>query len=1177
MKIGSSNIKKMSKFTHLHVHTEFSLLDGLSKISKLVAKTKEYGQTHLAITDHGAMYGAIEFYKKTTKEGIIPIIGCEVYLAKNSRFDKEKQDANHLILLSENFEGYQNLMKIVTLGFTEGFYYKPRVDKEILKKFAKGIICTTACPAGRVQKLLVEENYEEAKKELQEYENIFGSKNVYIELQRHHFDRFAIASSVPLEIKPKLLEMHENHIKAEKGLIKLSRELGIPLIATNDSHYINQDDAAAQDALVCIQSGKMLTDINRIRYIDTPDFYLKSTDEMVKEFEDLPDAIDNTQKLADRCQIEITIGQWYFPKIKLSKGKTAGETLKDMAYAGAKEKFLEITPEITERLNYELETIEKKGYSPYFLLESGIVNFADEAGIYTNTRGSAAGSLVSYCCGITTVDPLRFRLPFERFLNPFRPSPPDIDLDVADIHRDSLIAYLADTYGKEKVGQICTFGTMKARAAVRDIGRVMGMPYSKVDLISKTIPEGSQGFPMTLKKALEITPELNKMKDNDLEVAKLLEMAQKVEGNARHISVHAAAVIVGPDDLVKFTPLQLETGGGDRVITQYEMHASEDIGLIKLDILGISNLTILANAVKIVEALHNVKIEIKKLPLDDKETYDMLARGETFGVFQMAGGGMTKYLIDLHPERIEDLMAMVALYRPGPMASIPEYISRKRDPKQIKYYVPGLEKILDMSYGIITYQDDVLFMAIDLAGYNWEEADKFRRAIGKKIPEEMEKQHSKFVDGCVEFGHIPRDKAEELFKQIETFAAYGFNKAHAASYGIVSYWTAYVKAHYPVEYMTALMSVEAADTDKIVTAIGECEKLGIRVLSPDINESRTDFTVVDLVKDQWLTEGRAKETGKAIRFGLSAIKNVGESAITAILAARKQGDFKSFTDFLRRVDLSKVNKKVVESLIKAGALDRWGNRAQLLLSLPIIRDNTVKLQKGKDSSQVGLFSSVSHSEDSTDHLPDIPEMPLDDKLKLEKELLGFYLTDHPVKKIVRIVANQISHKINQLDPTLHLNQMVTIAGVVSRVRLVNTKKNNSKMAFITLEDDTMQIDCVVFPKLYAENPIFYTEDTALIIKGKVDNRDDKLQIVVESVFPIDTKQTPQDMVHEIFVKNGTPKDRLEKVSNLLKTHKGDHEIVIAIESGNNLKKIKLPYKVDFTPELEKEVEKSLQG
>lgn len=1166
----------MSKFIHLHVHTEFSLLDGLSKISKLMAKTKEYGQSHLAITDHGSMYGAIEFYKKAVKEEIKPIIGCEIYLAKESRFDKNKSDANHMVLLAQDFEGYQNLLKIVTIGQTEGFYYKPRVDKETLAKYAKNIIATTACPAGRVQKLIHDEGYDAAKKELQEYEQIFGSKNIFIELQRHHYDQYALSSSVPSDIKPKLLDFHQNERKAEELLIKMSRELGIPLIATNDSHYVNKEDSAAQDALVCVQTGKMLEDTNRLRYVDTPDFYLKSPDEMAADFADVPEAIENTQKLADRCDIEIKLGEWYFPKLDLPEGKTAGQVLKERSFAGCKDLFGSVNSEQEERLNYELEIIEKKGYSPYFLLEAGIVNYANDTGIYTNTRGSAAGSFVSYCMGITTVDPLHFRLPFERFLNPFRPSPPDIDLDVADIHRDALIKYLADTYGQEKVGQICTFGTMKARAAVRDIGRVMGMPYSKVDKISKTIPEGSQGFPMTLKKALESTPELVKMRDEDPEIKTLLEMAQKVEGNARHLSVHAAAVIVGPDDLVKFTPLQVESGGGDRVITQYEMHACEDVGLIKLDILGIANLTILANAVKLVEKIHNIKINIKKVPLDDTATFEMLARGETFGVFQLAGGGMTKYLMDLKPERIEDVMAMVALYRPGPMGSIPEYVARKRDASKISYFVPGLEKILDRSYGIITYQDDVLLMAIQLAGYNWEEADKFRKAIGKKIVAEMEAQHNKFVDGCVTHSNIPREKAEELFKQIETFAAYGFNKAHAASYGIVAYWTAYVKAHYPVEYMTALMSVEAGDTDKIVLAISECEKLGIKVLPPDVNESLTDFTVVDLQEDLWLPEGRARDTGKAIRFGLSGIKNVGDSAITAILEARKDGDFKSLTDFLKRSS-AKVNKRVAESLIGAGALDRFGNRAQLLAGFPLIKDGLSKTSKGKNQNQVGLFSSQSHDLDSTDHLPKISEMPLEEKLKLEKTLLGFYLSDNPVKKIVRIVQDVITHKIAHLDPTLHLNQNVTVAGVISRVKLVNTKKNNSKMAFVTLQDDSGTIDCIIFPKLYAENPDLWQEDAALIIKGKVDNREDNLQIIVDSGTPIDTKRTPRDMIHEIFIKSGTPKETMQAVSDLLKAKPGDHEIIVAIESGNNLKKITLPYKVDFTDELAKRVEKTLHG
>lgn len=1167
----------MSKFTHLHVHTEFSLLDGMSKISKLITKTKEFEQTHLAITDHGSMYGAIEFYKKTTKEGIVPIVGCEIYLAKGSRLDKTKADSNHLILLAEDFGGYQNLMKIVTVAQTEGFYYKPRADKETLAQYSKGLICTTGCPAGRVQKLILEDGIDAAKKEIKEYEEIFGSKNVFIELQRHHYDRYAQNNTVPKDVKPKLLEFYENEKKAEIALIKLSRDMGLPLIATNDVHYVNADDAAAQDALVCVQTGKTIDDIQRMRYIDTPDFYLKSPTEMSEDFKDLPEAIDNTQKLADRCHLEIKIGEWYFPKLNLPKGKSAGEVLRERSYEGCNDIFGSVNEIQKERLDYELKVIEDKGYSPYFLLEAGIVNFADEEGIYTNTRGSAAGSLVSYCMGITTVDPLYFRLPFERFLNPFRPSPPDIDLDVADIHRDDLIKYLAKTYGQEKVGQICTFGTMKARAAVRDIGRVMGMPYSQVDKISKTIPEGSQGFPMTLKKALETTPELQKMRDDDPIVRQLLNLAQKVEGNARHLSVHAAAVIVGPDDLVKYTPLQLETGGGTRVITQYEMHACEDVGLIKLDILGIANLSILANAVKLVEDTYKIKLNIKKLPLDDKETFEMLSRGETFGVFQLASGGMTKYLVDLHPERIEDVMAMVALYRPGPMGSIPEYIARKRDSSKISYFVPGLEKILDMSYGIITYQDDVLFMAIQLAGYNWEEADKFRKAIGKKIVSEMEAQHTKFVDGCVNTSGIERDKAEELFKQIETFAAYGFNKAHAASYGIVAYWTAYVKAHYPVEYMTALMSVEASDTDKVVPAIAECEKLGIRVLPPDVNESNTDFTIIKLTEDLWLDEGRARDSGKAIRFGLTAIKNVGTAAISTILEQREKGEYKSFADFLNRVDLQKVNKRVAESLIKAGALDRFGNRAQLLAALPIIRDNTAKSQKSKKDGQESLFALKEHSDNTKDNLPNIPEMPLDEKLKMEKDLLGFYLSDHPVKKIVRIVANIISHKISQLDPTLHINQMVTLAGIISRTKQVVTKKNNSKMAFVTLEDDTGTIDCIVFPKLYAENPDLWVEDRAIIVKGKIDNREDKLQVVVDSGTIIDTKKTPVDMIHEVFIKSGTPREVMEKVSQMLKSAPGEHEVIIAVESGNNLKKITLPYKINFTEKLEKEVDKTLRG
>ena len=807
---------------------------------------------------------------------------------------------------------------------------------------------------------------------------------------------------------------------------------------------------------------------------------------MKKEFSDLPGAISNTKKIADRCNIKIKLGEWYFPPVELPKGKTAAETLREKTLQGAKEKFSKITPEIKKRINYELEVIEKKGYSSYFLLFSQIVNFCDEVGISTNTRGSAAGCFVSYSCGITTVDPLRFHLPFERFLNPFRPSPPDIDIDVSDDRREEIFEYLREHYGHDRVAQICTFGTMKARMAVRDIGRVLGMAYSDVDRIAKLIPMGSQGFPMTINKALKATPELKEIYKKEKEVQELLDLSRKIEGNTRHVSVHACALVVSPDELVKFTPLQREPGGGERIITQYEHHACEDVGLIKLDILGIRNLSIMSNAIKIVKKLKDVDINIKEVPLDDEKTFKVLAHGETFGVFQLASSGMTRYLVELRPERIEDIMAMVALYRPGPMSFIPEYITRKHNPGLVKYFDPRMKEYLSASYGILTYQDDVLYTAINLAGYNWAEADKFRKAIGKKIPEEMEKQHSKFVEGCVDNG-MKRNKAEELFSMIETFAAYGFNKAHAASYGMVAYWTAYIKAHYPVEYMTALMSAEATNTDKLIEAINECERLGIRVLPPDINESLTDFTIVDISKDQWLDKGRVKNEGKAIRFGLNAIKNVGGAALESILEARQEGSFTSFSDFIRRVNLQKINKRVVESLIGTGALDRFGNRASLIAFLPQAREAAVKAQKDKASGQVSLFST-DKSTDSADKLPNLEEMPLIDLLKAEKALLGVYITDHPAKNLSRFVQGRSCRQIDTItnDTVTH---KVTLAGIIGNVRLVNTKKNNSRMAFANLEDATGSLDLVIFPQIYSETKDIWESDKAVVIEGRVDNRD----------------------------------------------------------------------------------------
>lgn len=1159
----------MSKFTHLHVHSEYSLLDGLSQIKNLITRTKEFGQEAIALTDHGVMYGAIDFYKKATAENIKPIIGCEMYIANKSRHDKIRSDTFHLILLAINFEGYQNLMKLSTIAHTEGFYYKPRIDKDILLKHHKGLIVTSGCPAGRVQQYLSNGDYKNAKKEMQELEQIFGSEQTFLEIQRHHFDKYSQAPEVPKDVKSKLQGLFDNEVKNNLDLIKLSRELGLPIIATNDVHYVDKEDARAQDAIVCVQTGKFVSEVNRLRYIDTPDFYLKSPKEMQEDFKDLPESISNTQKIVDQVDIKISLGQWYFPKIDLLKGKTAGEVLRKMAYRGAKEKFGETTKEIKERMDYELKVIDEKGYSAYFLLYADLVEFCEKAGIYTNTRGSAAGSFVSYCCNITTVDPLRFNLPFERFLNPFRPSPPDIDLDVSDDRREEIFTYLKNKYGKEKIAQICTFGTMKAKAAIRDIGRVLGMPYSTADKVSKLIPMGSQGFPMTLKKALKITPELSQLERTDPEIKDLIELAKKVEGNTRHISVHACALVIAPEVLTNFTPLQFEPGGGEKIITQYEMHACEDVGLIKLDILGIRNLSILANAIKLVKTLHKKEIDIHQIPLDDQKTYQVLCQGETFGIFQLASSGMTKYLIELKPEKIDDIMAMVALYRPGPMAFIPEYIKRRHNPKLVTYFDPRMEEFLDTSYGIITYQDDVLYIAMKLAGYTWKEVDKFRKAIGKKIPEEMEKQHTIFVDGCVK-GGMTRKRAEDLFGQIETFAAYGFNKAHAASYGIVAYWTAYIKAHYPVEYMTALMTAEANHTDKLVEAISECEALGIKVLPPDINESLNDFTVVNINKDQFMSTGRAKDLGKAIRFGLNAVKNVGGTAMEYIIEARKNGPFSSISDFLNRVNLQKVNKRVIESLIKVGAFDSFGPRTALLAYLPQARDAATKISKEKLSGQVSLFGSGSKElESSKDKLPKVEEASLAEILKNEKELLGVYLTDHPIKDLSKQMGARLSHKLNQLDKSM-TGQSVSLAGIIAVIRTVNTKKNNSLMAFGVLEDELGKVDLVIFPKLYKETSDIWQADKPVFVTGRIDNRDNELSIIVENVEEL-TKDLVANHSETVDIPRGTDKEVMLKISQILKNSPGDQTVTIVIKNGGIDKRITLPYKVNLSEDVRKKI------
>lgn len=1154
----------MSKFVHLHVHTEYSLLDGLSNIKKLVNHVKDQGMDALAISDHGVMYGEIEFYKACQGAGIKPILGMEGYITAGDLHDKPERGKNanfHLLLLAKDLEGYQNLMKLASIAHLEGYYYRPRFDRETLKRYSKGLIVTSSCPMGEVGQSLLKDDYDEAKKTVEWYQDVFKD-DYYMEVQRHEYDKWIDKAATP-EIKNSLRELLDSENKWNNGILKLSREMGIPVVATNDAHYIKQNDATAQDVLVCIATGKNISDTKRLRYIDAQTFYIKSPKEMADLFPDLPDALENTVKLAEKCNVEIVLGKWFFPNFPLGEGETPDAVLKSLAHEKLLEKFPDAAREKKDRLDYELNIICTKGYAPYFLIVRDMVNWANGEGIITNTRGSAAGSLVSYVLGITTVDPIEYYLPFERFLNPFRPSPPDIDFDVSDIRRDEVIRYISEKYGVEKVAQICTFGRMLSRAAVRDVARVLGYPYSTGDKIAKMIPPPKQGFPITIPKALEEVPELKESFESDPDTRKVLDLAIQLEGSARHVSVHAAGVVVAPTEITNFTPVQREPSG-EKVITQYEMHASEDVGLIKFDILGIRNLSILGRAVEIVEGITGKKINLREITLTDKKTFEMLARGDTMGVFQMAGGGMTKYLKELKPNRVEDLMAMVALYRPGPISQIPEYIKRKNNPKLVKYLDPRMEKFLGMSYGLIVYQDDLLFSALDLAGYTWEEADKFRKAVGKKIPEEMAAQKEKFTKGIVEHGQTP-EFAEELWKLFEPFQSYGFNKAHAASYGMVAYQTAYMKANYPVEYMTALLSAESNDKDKVSAAINECRRIGIKVLPPDINESKVDFTIV---------EDKDSIEEKAIRFGLSAIKNVGGAATEAILSVRETGKFTSFADFLSRVDSRKVNKKVLESLIKVGAMGAYGGRATLLASIDRMRE---KVGKPRESdNQQGLFAAPDLKKIETSQVPvmeQVPEFGDDELASLERQLLGFSLSAKPISEVVGPLQFQSTHKIFEITTGEAYPELVRIAAVVTEVRVITTKKSGAEMAFAKVDDGTGVMELVVFPKVFKSTRDFWVEGAPLLVVGKVDVRDESPSILVESIETLTSLKEKKQ--REVFIKIPKTADSnaLKRLKEIFTQNLGDQTAYLMFEGG---KKVKLPFAITWNETLAKGIQEILE-
>lgn len=1070
----------MADFIHLHNHSDFSLLDGLSKIPVMVARAKELGMKAIAITDHGNLYAAIKFYKACHAEGIKPIIGCEVYVAKRKLQDKtaeQDKDYNHLILLAKDYTGYKNLMKIVSVANLEGYYYKPRVDIDLLEKYHEGLICLSACVNGYVSEPILQGQMDLAETRAKRLNDIFGQDHFYLEVQRH------------IDVPPQE--------KVNQGLLTLSKKLGIPLVATNDNHYTKKEDAEAQEILLCIQTQTTMLDKNRkMSMISSPDFYLKSPEEMQKLFIDLPQALENTIKIATMCNVEITLGKWTMPQIAVPQEMTAAEYLRQQVQKGVEMRYKEVTPIIQERVDYELSIILKKKYETYFLVVSDFVNWAKNKGIAVGPgRGSAAGSVVSYALRITDVDPFYFALPFERFLNPLRPSAPDIDLDFADTRRDEVIAYVTEKYGKDKVAQIITFGTMEAKGAVRDAGRALGMPYAGPDRISKMIPPGWQGHAMTIDAALTQSPELKTAYNTEQETKRLLDVAKKLEGVARHASVHAAGVVIADKPLTEYTPLQKETNG-EKIVTQYDMYTvgEDGVGLLKMDFLGLRNLTIIEEALNFIKENQKKEIDFANIPLDDKKTYELLSSGETTGIFQLESAGMRRYVKELKPTTIFDLQAMVALYRPGPMAAIPEFIKRKHDPKLISYPDPRLKDILKESYGVLTFQDDVLLTVITLAGYTWLDADKFRKAMGKKIPAEMKKQEVMFTQGAVKNG-LTQKKAKQMFELIAPFAGYGFNKAHAACYAMIAFRTAYLKAHYPVEFMTALLTAESRGTtgptknEKIAGATAECKRLGITVFPPDINKSEAEFSI---------------ENNTAIRFGLSAIKNVGGSAIESILEARKDGPFKNFVDFCNRVNLTTVNKKTFESLIKAGAMDSFGKRAQLLIEMPELTGKIVKTKKQSSEGQHSLFGDEEIDTSAPLAPSAIEDFTKEEKLLFEKEFLGFYLTSHPQLETLTYIRSLISHELEVLEEEKE-GKLVRVGGIIESAKRIFTKRTNSEMAFLTLSNERgVSIESIVFPKIFDRYKHLLIHDQVILVEGKLDTKNDKPTVIAEKIYPMKT-------------------------------------------------------------------------
>ncbi len=1148
----------MSNFIHLHVHSHYSLLDGLPKIPDLVAYAKSLGQEALALTDHGAMYGVIEFYKETLAHHLKPIIGVETYFAPRDLQSKQAKiddSAYHLVLLAKNLQGYHNLLKLVSISHLQGFYYKPRIDFTVLKEYHQGLIVLSSCLKGNIPQALLAENETLAEKLAQQYLSIMGEGNFYLEIQAH----------------PELPEQ----IKINKKIAALSKKIGVPLVATNDVHYLRKEDAEAQDILVCIQTGKKVTDEDRLD-MRTVNGSMKSEAEMLQDLPDFTQAVQQTVEIAKQIDLEIPLAKLSFPTYTTPYGETSEVYLRLLTEGGLTKKYPGgVEDLVRDRLEYELSVIMKKGYASYFLVVADFVNWARQHEIIATTRGSAAGSLVSYLLGITTINPLTYNLPFERFLNPQRPSPPDIDMDFADNRRDEVIAYVTAKYGTNRVAQIVTFGTMMARAAVRDTGRVLGYPYGQCDRIAKMIPFGHQGFPMTIERAVQENSELKALNAEDGEVKRLLELAKKVEGCARHASVHAAGIVISPTPLTDFTPLQMDVDG-QHTITQYDMGACEAVGLVKMDFLGIRNLSILGSAIEIIEKTKGVKVDLDNLPLNNEATFSLLAQGNTMGLFQLSSPGMTRYLTELQPSSIYDIMAMVALYRPGPINSIPDFIKRKHNPKLISYLDPRLKDILTTSYGIITFQDDVLLIAISIAGYNWEEADKLRKAIGKKIPKEMARQKEKFISGCIT-GGLTETKAINLWQLIEPFAAYGFNKAHAASYAIIAYQTAYLKANYPVEFMAALMTAESDDLEKISAAVTECQKMNIQVLPPDINESLTNFTVVN---------------NQQIRFGLNAIKNLGQQVAQTIISERKEhGKFSSLEDFLNRTNRREVTKKSLESLIKSGALDSLViERKQLLDSIDNLTSYT-KRQTPETNLQASLFSQTGGIKSPPLKLELAPPATKQEKLSWEKEVLGLYVTEHPFAEYYTYLQNTIvpANKITEIND----QEMINIAGLITQTKQITTKKGDA-MIFVTLEDLSGSQEIIVFPDVFSNNRLVWQTDNIILARGRLSQRNGEKKVIIQKVLTLDSTVNLKDKINQFFnstnshfspatapkikiinLPPNTTEEKIKQLKQILLHFPGNTTVIFKLPNETGWQQVTTEFKVADNQELNLQIKRLL--